>query len=73
MSLIDTFKIFIADFPQNFLSLIVGDYKYILKKAGPILPIGMYMVDEEGYFVYCNDVCKNILGVPSDEDIRRLN
>ncbi len=60
-------------FFQNIRSIILGDMKYMLKKAGPYLPVGIYMLDDKGYFQYCNEICRNILGISQRENIRDLN
>ncbi|NOZ62286.1 MAG: PAS domain S-box protein [Calditrichaeota bacterium] len=63
----------LSDFFQNLKSIFFGDFKYVLRKAGPYLPIGIYLVDEEGYFQYCNEVCREILGISCDEKVDNLS
>ncbi|OQX95913.1 hypothetical protein B6I21_02905 [candidate division KSB1 bacterium 4572_119] len=36
------------------------------------LPIGLYLVDENGYFQYCNEACKQILGISPKEDVTKI-
>ncbi len=56
---------------QNIKLLILGDYGGILAKAGPLLPIGVYLVDQEGRFKYCNRFFREILGISEDADITK--
>jgi len=55
----------------NVRLILSGDYGGILAKAGPLLPIGVYLVDHEGNFKYCNKYCRKILGIPEDADISK--
>ena len=52
--------------PQFRRALRLKDLIEVLSKTGPIFPIGLYLVDEDGYFQYCNDTCRNILGIPTE-------
>ena len=54
---------------ENMHLMLSGDYGGILTKAGPLLPIGVYLVDQDGNFKYCNKYCRKILGIPEDADV----
>lgn len=56
---------------QNIKLFISGDYGGILAKAGPLLPIGVYLVDDEGNFKYCNRFFRDILSIPENVDITK--
>jgi len=45
----------------------------IMKDAGPLLPVGIYVVDSRGQFLYCNEICKHILGIKKRDDVTKLN
>lgn len=44
-----------------------------MKDAGPYLPVGIYSLDRNGNFLYCNDICKQILGLKKKDDITTMN
>ena len=44
-----------------------------MKDAGPLLPVGIYVVDSRGQFLYCNEICKHILGIKKRDDVTKLN
>jgi len=56
---------------ENTKLMLSGDYGSILAKSGPLLPIGIYLVDHDGYFKYCNKYCRQILRIPESADISK--
>jgi len=57
---------------RKLFNIFSNDYKKVLKKAGPFLPIGLYLVDDQGYFRYCSEACRQILGISLNEDVTKI-
>ena len=38
-----------------------------------MLPIGIYAVDHDGNFLYCNQLCRDILGIRKKDNINNIN
>ncbi len=47
------------------------DFRHTIAKAGPYFPVGFYIVDEKGYFMYCNDACRKIFGMSKKTDVTK--
>ena len=56
-------------FLSKWLTEFSNNYTQIMSKIGPLFPVGLYLVDEQGHFKYCNDACREILGISAEQDV----